>query len=69
MNNHEQEQHEEWGAAEHALAGAGVGAAGVGSSIGLIGLSTGLAALPISLVIGVAGGLAWWAVSKIAKEL
>lgn len=67
MEKHEEEK--PWGAGEHALVGAGVGLAGVGNSIGLIGLSAGLAALPFSIFIGVAGGLAWWAARKIAKEL
>ena len=62
------EQEEKWGAKEHALVGAGVGAAGVGNSIGLIGLSAGIAALPISIVIGVVGGLAWWGIKKIAED-
>jgi hypothetical protein len=66
MDNYE-EKPEEWGAAEHAAVGAGVGAAGVGNSIALIGLSTGLAALPISIVIGAVGGLAWWAARKLVK--
>ena len=64
-----EKQHEEkWGPKEHALVGAGVGAAGVGNSIGLIGLSAGIAALPISIVIGVVGGLAWWGIKKIAED-
>jgi hypothetical protein len=63
------EQHEEkWGATEHALVGAGVGAAGIGNSIGLIGLSAGIAALPVSLVVGAIGGLVWWATKKITEE-
>jgi hypothetical protein len=37
------EHKKSWGAAEHALTGASVGAAGAGQSIALIGLSTGLA--------------------------
>lgn len=64
----DEHQEEKWGAKEHALVGAGVGAAGVGNSIGLIGLSTGLAVLPISIVVGAIGGLAWWAVKKIAED-
>jgi hypothetical protein len=64
----DEEREEKWGATEHALVGAGVGAAGVGNSIGLIGLSAGIAALPVSLVIGVAGGLLWWAVKKAAGK-
>lgn len=62
-------QEEKWGAAEHALIGGLVGGAGVGNSIGLIGLSTGLAVLPISIVMGVVGGLVWWAVRPIVKKL
>ena len=70
MNNHEEKHpQEEWGAMEHALTGAGVGAAGIGNSVALIGLSAGLAALPVSIVIGVAGGLVWWGVRAIAKKL
>jgi hypothetical protein len=62
-------QEEKWGAAEHAAVGAGVGAAGVGNSIALIGLSTGLAALPIFVVLGAVGGLLWWGVRKVAEKL
>lgn len=62
----EQEKDKEWGATEHAILGAGVGAAGVGNSIGLIGLSAGLAALPVSIVVGAVGGLVWWAARKMA---
>ena len=61
MDNHEDK---EWGAREHAIVGAGIGAAGVGNSIGLIGISAGLAALPVSIVAGAIGGLLWWAVRK-----
>ncbi len=63
-------EHEDkgWGAREHALVGAGIGAAGVGNSIGLIGLSAGMAVLPISLVAGALGGLVWWAAKKIAGK-
>jgi len=64
----DEEREEKWGAKEHALVGAGVGAAGVGNSIGLIGLSAGLAALPISIVVGAIGGLAWWAARTIAND-
>jgi hypothetical protein len=63
-----QDEEKKWGAAEHAVAGAGVGAAGVGTSVGLIGLSAGIAALPISIVIGLVGGLAWWGVKKLAGD-
>jgi len=64
----DEEREEKWGAAEHALVGAGVGAAGVGNSIGLIGLSAGLAVLPVSIVAGAIGGLVWWAARKIAGK-
>lgn len=64
----DEEREEKCGAAEHALIGAAVGGAGVGNSIGLIGLSTGLAVLPISLVMGAIGGLVWWAAKKIADK-
>ena len=58
---------DEWGAAEHAAVGAGVGAAGVAQSVALIGLS-GFAALPVFIVLGAVGGLAWWGVRKIAGQ-
>jgi hypothetical protein len=64
----DEDKQEKWGATEHALVGAGVGAAGVGNSIGLIGLSAGLAALPISIVVGAIGGLAWWTFKKIGGK-
>jgi hypothetical protein len=65
MDNH---QEEKWGVKEHALAGAGVGAAGVTNSIAFIGLSTGLAVLPIGIVVGLVGGLVWWGVTKIVED-
>lgn len=64
----EQHDDEKWGAAEHAAVGAAVGGAGVGNSIGLIGLSAGLAALPVSLVIGALGGLVWWGAKKLGEK-
>ena len=64
----DEDREEKWGATEHALVGAGVGAAGVGESIGLIGLSAGLTVLPISIVVGALGGLAWWAAKKLAEK-
>ena len=66
MDEHQKEK--PWGAAEHALAGAGVGAAGVGNSIALIGVSTGLAVLPLSVFVGVVGGLAWWAIKAMVRN-
>ena len=45
-----QQPEEKWGASEHVIAGAGVGAAGVGSSVGLIGLAAGIAAKMIPLL-------------------
>jgi hypothetical protein len=56
-------------AAEHTLVGAGVGAAGAGSTIAIIGLSAALPLLPVFVVIGAAGGLAWWGAKTAAKKL
>lgn len=56
-------ENEKPSATEKAVIGAGVGAAGVTGSVGIIGVATAVAALPISLVVGVIGGLIWWAVS------
>jgi hypothetical protein len=64
----DEEREEKWGASEHAVVGAGVTAAGVGSSIGLIGLSAGIAVLPASIVVGAIGGLVWWAAKKITEK-
>lgn len=64
----DEERDEKWGAAEHVAVGAAIGGAGVGNSIGLIGLSAGLTVLPISIVIGAAGGLLWWAAKKMAGK-
>jgi len=63
-----QKEEKPWGPTEHALVGAGVGAAGVGNSIALIGVSTGLAVLPVSIAVGVVGGLAWWAIKTVARN-
>ena len=62
------QDNEKWGAAEHVAVGAAIGGAGVGNSIGLIGLSAGLAALPVCLVMGALGGLVWWGAKKIAGK-
>jgi len=64
----ENETEKPWGAKEYALTGAGVGAAGVGNSIALIGVSTGLAVLPLSIFVGVVGGLAWWAIKAVVRD-
>ena len=64
----DQEKDKEWGATEHAIVGAAVGGAGIGNSIGLIGLSAGLAAFPVSIVMGAIGGLLWWGAKKIAGK-
>ncbi len=61
-----QKEDKDWGATEHVAVGAGVGAAGVGSSIGLIGFSAGIAVFPVSIVAGAIGGLVWWAAKKAA---
>jgi len=63
-----QQQEEKWGASEHVITGAGVGAAGVGTSAGLIGLAASIAALPFSIVIGAVGGLAWWGIKKLTED-
>jgi hypothetical protein len=64
----QQNESDKMGPGGHALTGAGVGAAGAGSSIGLIGLSAGIAALPVSLVVGAVGGLIWWAAKKLGED-
>ena len=61
--NHEKD----WGAKEHAAIGAGVGAAGVAQSVALIGLAA-LPVLPVFIVVGALGGLAWWGVRKISEK-
>jgi hypothetical protein len=58
---------EDWGATEHAAIGAGVGAAGVAQSVALIGLAA-LPVLPVFIVVGALGGLAWWGVRKISEK-
>lgn len=64
----DEQQEEKWGAAEHVAVGAAIGGAGVGNSLGLIGISAGLAALPVCLVVGALGGLVWWGAKKIAGK-
>jgi hypothetical protein len=61
--NHEKD----WGATEHAAIGAGVGAAGVAQSVALIGLAA-LPVLPVFIVVGALGGLAWWGAKKVAEK-
>jgi hypothetical protein len=63
----EKHQEEKWGPGEHAAVGAGVGAAGVAQTVAMIGLS-GMAVLPVFVVLGAVGGLAWWGVRKIAEK-
>lgn len=67
MEKHQEDS--DLGAAGHALVGAGVGAAGTGTSIAIIGLSAALPLLPVFIVIGAAGGLAWWGARTAAKKL
>ncbi len=67
MEKHQ--ENSEPGAMEHALVGAGVGVAGTGTSIAIIGLSAALPLLPVFLAIGAAGGLAWWGAKAAAKKL
>jgi hypothetical protein len=52
--------------AEHIAVGAGVGAAGAAQSIAIAGLSA-APLLPVFLVIGAVGGLAWWGVKKLSE--
>lgn len=61
-------QNDNWDAAGHALAGAGVGAAGAAQSIAIVGLSI-LPVLPVFIVLGAIGGLAWWGIRKSAAKL
>lgn len=63
----ERHHEETWGPAQHAAVGAGVGAAGVAQTVAMIGLS-GLAVLPVFVVLGAVGGLAWWGIRKIAEK-
>jgi hypothetical protein len=51
------------------LTGAGVGAAGLGSSAGFIGLATTIACAPFAIGIGVVGGVAWWTLRAIARAI
>jgi hypothetical protein len=62
------EDDNEMGPGGYALTGAGVGAAGVGSSVGLLGVSAAIAAAPVSIVMGIIGGLVWWAARKIGED-
>ena len=66
MSNQKAEK--KMGPGGYALTGAGVGAAGAGSTVGLMGLATGLAVLPITVAVGVVGGLAWWAARSLARK-
>ena len=62
-NNQEQKS----GAAQHAAVGAGIGGAGVASSVALVGLAA-LPLLPVFLIAGAVGGLAWWGVKEAGKS-
>lgn len=57
---------EKSGPGEHALIGAGIGAAGVAQTVAIVGTAA-LPVLPVFLVIGAIGGLAWWGVKKLAE--
>lgn len=61
-------ENDKMGPGGHALTGAGVGAAGVGSSAGLVGISTAIAAAPIFIPLGIIGGLIWWAAHKLSED-
>ncbi len=52
--------------AEHIAIGAGLGAAGAAQSIAIVGLSA-APVLPVFIVLGAIGGLAWWGVKKLAE--
>jgi hypothetical protein len=60
------DQQDKSGPAEHALVGAGLGAAGVAQSAVFVGVSA-VAALPAFIVLGALGGLAWWGAKKLAE--
>jgi hypothetical protein len=53
-------------AAEHAAVGAGIGAAGVAQSVAIVGVSA-LPILPVFMVLGALGGLAWWGAKKLSE--
>jgi hypothetical protein len=58
---------EKWGPKAYAVVGMGVGLAGLGESTGFIGLSTTLALVPASIVVGAIGGLVWWGLKSLAE--
>ena len=60
------QQEQKSGAAEHAAVGAGIGGAGVATSVALVGLAA-LPLLPVFLVAGALGGLAWWGAKQAGK--
>jgi hypothetical protein len=60
-------RNENGGAAGHALAGAGLGAAGAAQSVAIVGLSI-LPVLPVFIVLGAIGGLAWWGIRRAAEK-
>ena len=63
-----QSNREKLDAADYALIGAGVGAAGVGNSAGLIGLATTLSLMPVCAVAGAILGLLLWGIKSLADK-
>jgi hypothetical protein len=57
---------EEKEAAEHIAVGAGVGAAGAAQTIAIAGMAA-APVLPVFIVIGAVGGLAWWGFKKLTE--
>jgi len=66
MPKHETEG--KMGPGDYLLTGAGVGVAGAGSVVTLMGFAAGVAVLPVTLAVGVAGGLLWWAATSTSKK-
>ncbi len=62
-------KHKQWSAKDYAVIGGLVGGAGVGNSAGFIGLSTTLTLLPFCVAAGVIGGLLWWGVRTVTKDI
>jgi hypothetical protein len=60
------EPEEKTDAAQHIAVGAGVGAAGAAQTIVIAGLAA-APVLPVFIVVGAVGGLAWWGVKKLME--
>lgn len=63
MNNSKQD--DKWGPKEHFAVGAGVGAAGAGQTLVILGIAAGAPVAGVVIALGGLVGLALWGIKKL----